>query len=103
MSDCRVARLAGRVIPNAPPTRNEDKPNPCDVQRNTGMESRKMTTSERRRILLENIEKIDTVSERYYGEEDRKILEELKREGLVSCEPTPGKLNWVTIFPTQRG
>ena len=58
-----------------------------------------MTTEERRKILLENIVKKDVVSERYYGEEDRKILEELKREGLVSYEPTPGKLNWFTIYP----
>ena len=62
-----------------------------------------MTTDDRREILLKNIAETDTVSERYYGEEDRKILEELMREGLICCEPTPGKLNWFTIYPTQRG
>ena len=65
----------------------------------TGQGEQTMTTNERRKILLENIAKNDTVSERYYGEEDRKILEELKREGLVSCEPTPGRLNWFTVYP----
>ena len=98
-SDCRAAKLVGRVIPNASPTRNKDKPNPCEVKRNTGKGNSKMTSDERRKILLENIAKIDVASERYYGEEDRKILEELKREGLVSCEATPGKLNWFTIYP----
>lgn len=61
-----------------------------------------MTKEERRKILLDNIAESNAANEvtsRYYGEEDRKILQELADQGLIICEPTPDKLNWVTIYP----
>lgn len=61
-----------------------------------------MTKEERRKILLDSIAESNAANEatsRYYGEEDRKILQELADQGLVICEPTPNKLNWVTIYP----
>ena len=56
----------------------------------------------KRKILLDGIAASNAANEvtsRYYGEEDRKILQELANQGLVICEPTHNKLNWVTIYP----
>ena len=64
-----------------------------------------MTTEERRKVLLDIIARVNAEQEPsscYYGEEDRKLLQEMADKGLVSCEPTQGKLHWMTIYPKKR-
>ena len=54
-----------------------------------------MTTEERRKVLLDIIA-------RGNAEEDRKLLQKMADNGLVSCEPTQGKLHWITIYPKKQ-